>query len=141
MGCSSVEEYKKMTIPVYVAPRGVSTAYRIQTKVGRAGNLPNVITHAKCYIYWNTIVTLAKGWSFSTSTADAINKAKPCRADCDTDIQPRDIIGRINVINNYFAVLPLLRKLLRCRDGTLCLSNHNFVMSDIIIMINYVCIF
>jgi len=45
-------------------PRGVSTANRIQTKFGRAGNFPNVITHAKFQIDLNKIVTLAKGWSF-----------------------------------------------------------------------------
>jgi len=45
-------------------PRGVSTAYRIRTTFGMAGNLPNVITHAKCQMYWNKIVTLANGWSF-----------------------------------------------------------------------------
>jgi len=49
----------------------------------------------------------------------------------NTDIQPRDIIGRINANDNHLTVLPLLRKRLRFRDGTLCLSNHNFVMSDI----------
>jgi len=32
-------------------PRGVSTAHRIQTKFGSVGNLPNVITQAKCQIY------------------------------------------------------------------------------------------
>jgi len=31
-------------------PRGVSTAYRILSKFGRAGNLPNLITHAKFQI-------------------------------------------------------------------------------------------
>jgi len=45
-------------------PRGVSTAHRIQTKFGRAGDLPNLITHAKFQIDWYKIVTLAKGWSF-----------------------------------------------------------------------------
>jgi len=29
-------------------PRVVSTAHRIQTKFGRAGDLSNAITHAKC---------------------------------------------------------------------------------------------
>jgi len=45
-------------------PRGVSTAHRIRTKFGKAGNLPNIIAHAKFQIDWNKIVTLAKGWSF-----------------------------------------------------------------------------
>jgi len=31
-------------------PRGVSTAHWIQTKFGRAGDLPNAITHAKSEI-------------------------------------------------------------------------------------------
>jgi len=44
-------------------PRCVSTAHRIRTKLGRGGNLPNVITHAKFQINWYKIVTLAKGWS------------------------------------------------------------------------------
>jgi len=29
---------------------GVSTAHRIRTNFGKAGDLPNVITHAKCEI-------------------------------------------------------------------------------------------
>jgi len=53
----------------------------------------------------------------------------------NTDIQPRDIIGRINANDNHLAVLPLLRELLRCRDSNLCLSNHNVVLSDTITMI------
>jgi len=72
VGCSSVVEYKnqiKVTGPVglYVAPRGVTTAHRIQIKLGRDGNLPNVITHANCQIDCNKIVTSAKGWSFMFS--------------------------------------------------------------------------
>jgi len=56
MGCSYVEEYKKnkktkkSQYPYMLPPRGVSTAYRILTKFGRAGKLPNVITHAKFQI-------------------------------------------------------------------------------------------
>jgi len=50
-------------------PRGVSTAQWIRNNFGRAGDLPNVITHAKCEINWYQIVT----------TADAINTAKPCQ--------------------------------------------------------------
>jgi len=64
MGCSSVEQLKKGTGPVYVAPRGVSIAHQVQTKFGMAGDLPNVIIPAKCEIIWYQIVTLAKGWSF-----------------------------------------------------------------------------
>jgi len=45
-------------------PRGVSTAHRNWTNFGRAGELPNIITHAKFEINWYKIVTLAKGWSF-----------------------------------------------------------------------------
>jgi len=44
--------------------RGVSTAHRIQPKFGRAGNLPNLITHAKFEINLYKIVNLAKGCSF-----------------------------------------------------------------------------
>jgi len=64
-------------------PRGVSTAHRIRTKFGRADNLSNLITHAKCQINWYKIVPLAEVSCFSTTTADAINTAKPCRAACD----------------------------------------------------------
>jgi len=64
MGCSSVEELKKSQYPYMLTPRGVLTAYRTQTKFGKAGNLPNVITHAKFQIDWNKIVRLAMGWSF-----------------------------------------------------------------------------
>jgi len=59
----------------------------------------------------------------------------------NTDIKPRDIKGRIDENDNHLVVLPLLRELIRCRDGTLSLSNHNLVMSDIITMINYLCTF
>jgi len=45
-------------------PRGVSTAYQTRTNFVRAGDLPNVITHAKFEINWYKIVTLAKGLSF-----------------------------------------------------------------------------
>jgi len=45
-------------------PRGVSTAHQTQTNFVRAGNLPNVITHAKYQIDWYNIVPLANGWSF-----------------------------------------------------------------------------
>jgi len=45
-------------------PRGVSTANWIKTKFGRAGQLPNVITHAKFQIDWTEIVTLTKDWNF-----------------------------------------------------------------------------
>jgi len=67
-------------------PRGVSTAHWTRTNFVRAGNLPNVITHAKCQIDWYKIVPLANGWSFMFQhyyTGDAINTAKPCRAACD----------------------------------------------------------
>jgi len=43
--------------------RGVLATHRIQTKFGRAGKLPNLITLAKFEINWYTIVSLAKGWS------------------------------------------------------------------------------
>jgi len=50
--------------PSMLPPRGVSTAHRIQTKFGRTGKLPNLITHAKFQINCYKIVILAKGWSF-----------------------------------------------------------------------------
>jgi len=55
---------KKAQYLYMLPPRGVLTAYRIWTNFGRAGNFPYVITHAKCQIDWNTIVTSAKGWIF-----------------------------------------------------------------------------
>jgi len=68
MGCSFVEESKNKKNKSHSTricwPRGVSTTHRTQTKFGRAGKLPNFITHAKFQIDWNKIVTLAKGWSF-----------------------------------------------------------------------------
>jgi len=33
-----------------LSPRVVSTAHRIRTKFGRAGDLPNLVTHAKSEI-------------------------------------------------------------------------------------------
>jgi len=64
-----------------LTPRGVSIAHWTRTKFGRAGNLSNVITHAKFQIDWNKIVPLTKVEvsCFSTTEADAINTAKPCR--------------------------------------------------------------
>jgi len=68
IGCSSIEEWKnkkktktKVAGPYVLPPRDASTAHRIQTKCGRAGYLPNVITRAKCEINWFKFVTLAKG--------------------------------------------------------------------------------
>jgi len=73
-------------------PRGGMTYHRTRTKFGGAGNLRNVITHAKFEINWYQIVPLAKGWNFlfSTTTADAINTAQPCQAACD--ISPFDCV-------------------------------------------------
>jgi len=42
---------------------GVSTAPRIQTKFGKADNLPYLITHVKFEINLYKIVSLTKGWS------------------------------------------------------------------------------
>jgi len=53
MGCSFVEESKnkkKSLFPYMLTPRGVSTAHQTRTKFGRAGKLPNVITHTKFQI-------------------------------------------------------------------------------------------
>jgi len=49
MGCSFVEKSikNKSQYPYMLTPRGVSTAHQTRIKFGRAGNLPNVITHAK----------------------------------------------------------------------------------------------
>jgi len=60
-------------------PRGCSSASRTQTKFGMAGNLPNVITHAKFEINWYKLYLWRKVEvsCFSTTTADAINTAKP----------------------------------------------------------------
>jgi len=70
-------------------PRGGSTAHRTRTKFGRAGNLPTVITNA----ILKSIDTKLCLWRrvevscFSTTTADAINTAKPCRDACDTSLE------------------------------------------------------
>jgi len=40
---------------------GVSTAHRIHSKFGRAGDLSNVITYAKCENNFYKFATLAKG--------------------------------------------------------------------------------
>jgi len=40
------KQNKKSHRAIYLAPRGVSTAHRIRINFGRAGDLPNVITHA-----------------------------------------------------------------------------------------------
>jgi len=65
MDRSSVEEFFKKSQDTYtLPPRGVSTAHRTRTNFGRAGHLPNVITHTKFEINWFQIVTLAKGWSY-----------------------------------------------------------------------------
>jgi len=59
-----------------LSPRGVSTAHRIQTKFGRSGNLPNVITHEIKLCHWRRVEVSS---CFSTTTADAINTANSCR--------------------------------------------------------------
>jgi len=53
-------------------PLGVTIDHLIRTKFGRVGDLPNIITHAKCEINWYTIVTLARVEvsCFSSTTAD-----------------------------------------------------------------------
>jgi len=61
MVCSSVEEYKKVTVPVYVAPTWRLDAHRTRTNFVRVGDLPYVITHAKFEINWYKIVPLTKG--------------------------------------------------------------------------------
>jgi len=72
-----------------LTPRVVSTAHRTQTNFVRVGDLPNVITHAKFEINWFKIVPWRRVEvsCFSTTMADAINTAKPCRAACDSSIQ------------------------------------------------------
>jgi len=60
----SVEEYMNQTKSLYphmLHPRSVSIAYRIRTKFGRAGDLPNVITHAKFQFDGNKSVTFGEG--------------------------------------------------------------------------------
>jgi len=102
MGCSFVEEYKKSQYPYMLTPRGVLTAHQTQTKFGRAGNLSNFITQAKFQIDWNKIVPLAKCWisCFSSTEADAINTAKPCRAACDNATVPWTwSLARVDDIN------------------------------------------
>jgi len=64
-------------------PRGVSTAHRTRTNFVRAGNLPNVITHAKCQIDWYKIVSLANSWSFLFQHYTTTDAGCLCRAACD----------------------------------------------------------
>jgi len=64
-------------------PRGISAAHRTRTNFVRVGDLPNVITHAKFEINWYEIDIKHEVSYFSTTTADAINTAKPCRAAFD----------------------------------------------------------
>jgi len=80
MGCIALMKNKKKSqYPYMLPPRGVSTAHQTQTNFVRVGDLPNVITHAKFEISWRRVEVSC----FSTTTADAINSAKPCRAACD----------------------------------------------------------
>jgi len=66
-------------------PRGVSTSHRIQTKFGRTGNFltlsptPNIKSFEIKLWLWRRVEVSC----FRTSTAHAINTAKPCRAACD----------------------------------------------------------
>jgi len=79
-------------VSVYVGPRGVSTTYRTQTNVGRAGDLPNPRQiWNKCIYNWRRVEVSC----FSTITADAINTAKPSRAACDL------LARHINEITRY----------------------------------------
>jgi len=51
------KKQKKSQDPDMLPPLAVSTANWIRTKFGRAGDLPNVITHAKSEVNWYKIVT------------------------------------------------------------------------------------
>jgi len=59
--------------------------HRIRTKFGRAGNLPNVTPNLKSIDTKLCLWRRVEVSCFSTTTADAINTAKPCRAACDQD--------------------------------------------------------
>jgi len=75
-----LSEFKKSQYPYMLPPRGVSTAYRTRTNFVRAGNLPNVIKSLDIKLcLWRRVEVSC----FSTTTADAINTARPCRAACD----------------------------------------------------------
>jgi len=65
--------------------RVTHTAHRTRTNFVRVGDLPNLITHAKFEINWYKIMRRFEVLCFSTTTADAINTAKPCRAACDNE--------------------------------------------------------
>jgi len=83
MGCSSVEEYKnkkqtkktkkkqKVTVPVYVA-----STWRLDR------SSPNVKSIDIKLCLWRRV----EASCFSTTMADAINTAKPCRAACDVAV-------------------------------------------------------
>jgi len=81
IGCSSVEELKKTKQksldPYMLLPRGVSTAHRIRTNFVRAGNLPNLITHAKFQINWYKVVTLAKFYVLALLRRTPLTRLSP----------------------------------------------------------------
>jgi len=61
---NNIKTKTKSQDPYMLRPSGVWTAHRTWTNFGRAGDLPNFITHAQFEINWDKIVTLAKRWSF-----------------------------------------------------------------------------
>jgi len=88
MGCSSFEEYnnknnnykQKSQYPYMLPPHGVLAAHQTRTNFVRVGDLPDIITHAKFEINWYKMCLWrsVEVSCFSTTTADAINTAKPC---------------------------------------------------------------
>jgi len=82
MSCSSVKEKKQKKLKSKKSRRTRICCPLIgsEPNFGRAGDLPNVITHAKCQINWYKLslrLRVEVSW-FSTTTADAITTAKPC---------------------------------------------------------------
>jgi len=102
MGCSSVEEYKNkkklkqrshsiriccphVSYRPLIGPKPTLSGLVTSTSLTQSLT-PNVKSiDIKLCLWWNVEVS-----SFSTTTADAINTAKPCRAACEDDDNNND---------------------------------------------------
>jgi len=89
--------------PYMLPPRGVSTAHRTRTNFVRAGNLANVLIsltpNIKSIDIKLCLWRMVEVSCFSTTTADAINTAKPCQAACDEGNKAKLIHFKSHLMN------------------------------------------
>jgi len=74
---------QKSQDPYALAPSGIAVDYLIRTKFDRAGDLPNLITHANVKSIDIKLWFRRRVSGFTTTAADAIKTYKPYRVACD----------------------------------------------------------